>query len=275
MYGLACVLLPSLSGSLQFELDRAVAAFQRGGIDDLPRSMLSFHDETEELKELFHTHLSVEPGSVRWTDLTANQTFHLDFQGLKEHLEACRLARFDGTLEELEPDFEKFAARFTTLKASDAETGRYGRWLNPLGRWDWWELGGRFNGVITGEPRPANAHQVINSGDSAGRAVLGNIARALGAEPSTTEAEIEQNVELVETLLGGFDGKPFVPMTLVLPLGCGPDAGRWFGTADWRPISEETRAILGAPEPMDYGALVQLAFERFRGHVAAGVAYHF
>jgi hypothetical protein len=201
VYGLACVILPAQYGSLQVELDRTLAPFQRGGVDDLPRPMLAFHDETDELRDLFRARLRYENGSVHWTAGDDDHWFHLEFGGLKDHLAACRLDRFEGTLEELEPDFDVAMARFTKCKARDLETGRYGRWLNPLGRWDWWELGGRFNGVITGERRPAASQQAISSGDSAGRAMLGNIANALGAVPSSAEAEIEQNVELVRTTL--------------------------------------------------------------------------
>jgi hypothetical protein len=83
---------------------------------------------------------------------------------------ACRLGEFEGTFAEIEPDFDAFVRGFTVFDRPDPSTLRYGRWLNPVGYWDWWELGGRFNGAITGEPRPASAEQAISSGPSPGRA---------------------------------------------------------------------------------------------------------
>lgn len=275
MFGLACVLLPTEYTSLQAELDLALGPFERGDADDLPASMLSFHDETDELQQLFRARLRYQRGSVRWLTQGHAEGFHLDFGALSHHLKACGLDQYEGTLEELEPDFDAFAGRFTKLKSRDPKTQRYGRWLNPLGQWDWWDLGGRFNGVITGEPRPGGDQQFISSGASAGRSIIGNLTHALGGAPSTHNAEIELNVELVETLRHGIDGEPFVPTAMVLPVGSGPDIGRWFTAADWHPIATETRTMLSAPADADYEALVALAYVRFADRIAAGVSYHF
>ena len=97
---------------------------------------------------------------------------------------ACRLAEFEGTFAEIEPDFDAFVSQFTIYRARDPSTSRYGRWLNPIGYWDWWELGGRFNGAITGERRPAGAEPMISSGPSTGRAMLGKVLTALGGRMS-------------------------------------------------------------------------------------------
>jgi hypothetical protein len=51
MFGLAYVLIARRFDSLQAELDRALAAFRRGGKDDLPREKLSFFDETQRLTD--------------------------------------------------------------------------------------------------------------------------------------------------------------------------------------------------------------------------------
>ena len=196
---------------------------------------------------------------------------------LKEHLSACALDRFEGTFAEIEPDFDAFVCRFTRFDARDATTRRYGRWLNPNGFWDWWGLGGRFNGVITGERRPAAAKQAISSGPNRGRAVMENIAEVLGASSASRQAEIEANVELVETLKAAAERneRHSWPTALALPIGSCADEDRRFDNVEWHEIKPATRKFLRAPPDADFPTLVRTAYERFPNHAVAGVAYHF
>ncbi len=201
MYGLAHVLVPRAFTSLQSELDRTLAPFKRGGEDAFPRDKLAFDDATDRLARLHRAKFRLNiDGSLTWLDGDATPSLDLRLTRLAEHLAACRLDTFEGMFAEIEPDFDAFVRRFTDYQRRAPETGRYGRWLNPIGYWDWWELGGRFNGVITDDRRPAGAEQVISSGPSSGRAMLGNIVEAFGTRPRQDEAAIEANVELVETL---------------------------------------------------------------------------
>ena len=86
-------------------------------------------------------------------------------------------------------------------------TGGYGRWLNPLGRWDWWDLGGRFDGRIMGERgRAGRSASMVSSGPSPGRSILNNVegalSDALGSPPANgVVVEADNNVELVAQLL--------------------------------------------------------------------------
>ena len=157
MYGLAYVLVPSRFVSLQSELDQTLARFRRGGEDLFPRAKLTFDDATDSLRRLHRRKFQYNPdGSVRWLDSdAAASSFDLRLLKLSEHMAACRLSEFEGTFAELEPDFDAFVRRFTDFDHRDPDTSRYGRWLNPVGHWDWWELGGRFNGRLraTGDLR--------------------------------------------------------------------------------------------------------------------------
>jgi hypothetical protein len=128
-----------------------------------------------------------------------------------------------------------------------------------------------------GERRPAGAEQVISSGPSRGRAILGNVVAALGGDSPNAEAEIEANVELVASLRRASDKneKHAVPTALVLPMGCCADADRWFDNVRWHEIRPGTRTFLGAPADADFRRLVRAAYERFSEFAAAGVAYHF
>jgi hypothetical protein len=277
MYGLAYVLIPTRFRSLQEELDRTLAPFRRGGEESFPRERLAFDDATDDLMRLHGTTIRYEPdGSVTWSDV-GDISHDLCLLRLKEHMLACSLDRFEGTLAELEPDFDACVRRFTKFEARDPTTGRYGRWLNPIGYWDWWELGGRFNGTITGERRPAAAEQAISSGSNRGRDVLAGVVNAFGGTPSSERAQIEANVELVETLRTAAEGseKRAVPCALVLPSGACADESRWLDEVPWHEIGPGTRRFLGAPPDADFPSLVRAAYDRFADFAAAGVAYHF
>ncbi|SRR6266851_2575299 len=274
MYGLAYVLVPSRFASLQSELDQTLARFRRGGDDMFPRAKLTFDDATESLRRLHCTKFQYNSdGSVRWLDSdAAASSFDLRLLRLSEHMAACRLSEFEGTFAELEPDFDAFVHRFTDFNQRDPDTSLYGRWLNPVGYWDWWELGGRFNGAITGERRPASAEQIISSGPNRGRAILGNLLAALGGRAAAEKAEIEANVKLVASLK---DGDHSLPTALVLPMGCCADEDRWLDRVEWHEIRPGTRAFLGVPADADFPRLVRAAYDRFSEFTAAGVAYHF
>jgi hypothetical protein len=277
MYALAYVLIPARFHSLQEELDRTLAPFARGGEESFPREKLAFDDATDALMRLHRSAIRYNPdGSVTWSDAKGISD-DLCLLRLKEHMSACSLDRFEGTLAELEPDFDTFVRKFTEVGERDPTTGLYGRWLNPTGYWDWWELGGRFNGMITGERRPASAEQAISSGLNRGRDVLASIVTAFGGAPSSEQAQIEANVELVETLRAAAarNERRAVPCALVLPSGTCADEDRWLDEIEWHEISPGTRRFLDAPPDADYTALVRAAYDRFVDHAVAGVAYHF
>lgn len=279
MYGLAYVIIPSSFDSLQSELDRTLARFRRGGEADFPREKLAFDDATDSLGDMHCGKFQRnEKGSMQWLGGGDGMSlFYLDMSKLDEHMAACGLDTFEGTFAELEPDFDAFVRRFTKFDQRDPDTSRYGRWLNSVGRWDWWELGGRFNGAITGERRPGAAEQFISSGQNSGRTIIGNVVAALGARASSEEAEIEDNVELVASLRRAADrneGHAW-PTALVLPMDRCEDEDRWFDNVGWHDIRAGTRAFLGVPDDADYRHVVRAAYDRFPGLAAAGVAYHF
>ena len=279
MYGLAYVLVPSSFVSLQSEFDQTLARFRRGGDETFPRAKLAFDDATEGLGRLHRMKFRYNSDRiVEWRDSDAAAlSFDLRLSKLSEHMAACRLSEFEGTFAELEPDFDAFVHRFTDFDQRDPNTSRYGRWLNPVGYWDWWELGGRYSGAITGDRRPAGAEQIISSGPNRGRAVLGNLVAALGGRAAGEKAEIEANVELVASVKLAADRNDghLLPTALVLPIGSCADEDRWFDRVEWHEIRPGTRAFLGVPADADFPCLVRAAYDRFSELAAAGGAYHF
>jgi vancomycin resistance protein VanW len=174
------------------------------------------------------------------------------------------------------------AARFyptpPTRKQRDLKAGRFGRWLNPLGRWDWWELGGRFDGLVTGQKRSGSGSEsMISSGPDRGRDLIGGVVRAFGGEPTEFEAEIEANIDLVSSLLHAARRKEAhaFPTAVVLPVSACKSEFRWLDSLGWRPIPEETKAILSLPDDATFEETATAAYEIHAETAVAGIAYHF
>jgi hypothetical protein len=281
MFALAYVLIPSRFTSLQTELDRALAAFRRGGPKEFPPERLAFDDVTDTLRRLHVAHLELErSGSdgVTIRGLDMGDSFALDTLPLQEVMRRRNYRAWSGRLADLEPDFEAFAQRFSAHRERHPVTGGYGQWLNPLGRWDWWDLGGRFDGTISGGRQPGRVsdRHMISSGPNTGRDLVGSVATALGADLSDVEAETEANIEPVEALLAAArQGLSHAfPTTIVLPDGACADELRWLEAGTWHPIPGEAKAFLGQPAEASFKPVATAAYERFAGCAAAGVAYH-
>ncbi len=279
MYGIAYVIIPTEFASLQAVLDEALAPFHRGGADEFPREALAFDDVTEDLRQLHRLPITLKSegaGVVVQSKDAALGDFN--FEALREFLQSRGAPSWSGHFGDVEPDFDAFARRFTTWKQCDPEAGRYGRWLNPLGRWDWWELGGRFDGLVSGQRQAgAGSDSMISSGPNSGRDLLGGVMRALGGKPSEVEAEIAANDDLVSSLLEAArrgDEHAF-PTAVVLPVAsCAPEV-RWFDDLGWRPIPTETKALLAVFDDASFDETATAAYQRFAQMAVAGIEYHF
>ena len=279
MYGVAYVIIPTEFASLQAALDDALAPFRRGGPGDLPREALVFDDVTEDLRRLHCLPIILKAegaGVVLQSADVAGADF--DFEALGDFLRASGTPAWSGHLVDVEPDFDAFARRFTVWKARDPAAGAYGQWLNPLGRWDWWELGGRFDGLVSGQRRSGvGAEAMISSGPNKGRDLLAGVVRALGGKPSDVEAEIAANVDLVSSLLeAARRGEEHAfPTAVVLPVGAAGPEARWFDALGWRPIPPGAKALLSVADHATFREAATAGWERFADMAVAGVAYHF
>jgi len=179
-------------------------------------------------------------------------------------------------------DLEAFVDRFFRRLERHPDTGHFGRWLNPLGEWDWWDLGGRFDGWIVGDPQTREGRSVaeVSSGPNRGRILLANIdnavSGALGQEPPPLlEVQNDRNIEMVATRSGDArEGRTNAyPSALVLPPGAVEGRLRWL--KNWPEMGPgETFAWLGLAPEATRDEIVQAAYARFEDHWAAGVAYH-
>jgi hypothetical protein len=178
-------------------------------------------------------------------------------------------------------DLDSFHNLFVRGLERHPLTGDYGRWLNPLGRWDWWDLGGRFDGYIMGEPDRSEGRRFgqVSSGQNSGRAILSNIEdqvrMALGQEPvATIEVSSDRNIELTETLLTDIKAgrEHACPGALILPSGV-KEHLRWLDT--WPELGPvEALAWLGLALDASWSEVVEASYSLFQGHWVAGIAYH-
>ena len=281
MFALAYVILPFSDTPPADAIRASLAPFQRGQRGDLPESWLSFDDETEALLELYEAQLTITTQGNGGTQIAGGPAWYISVKKVLDEMRRLGLrswsVRFADTM-----DIDEFYDRFSEGLERHPNTGAFGRWLNPLGRWDWWDLGGRFDGRIIGDQRPRTVRSVakVSSGANPGRIILANIenrlAEALGQEPfETLDVQTDQNIELVATLME--DARSHranaCPSSLVLPPGTLEDRLRWLDTwPDLRP--QEAFAWLGVASQAGWDAIVRAVYARFEDRWAAGVAYH-
>jgi hypothetical protein len=280
MFSLAYVILPFSETPPAEAIRHSLTRFQRGGRGDVPEDWLAFHDETSGVRRLHRASfvftlgngLRIEGGDDDW---------RLDARKISAEMKRRGLRTWKVCFATIEPDLDVFAARFLTDLERHPVTEGYGHWLNPLGRWDWWDLGGRFNGHISGERRSGGRPRAdISSGPSAGRTVLTNLeevlGRALGEEPpAEIDVQADENVEMVSRLAEDAEAglAHAIPGDVVLPAGAIEDRLRWVHS--WPEIGPaEAVAWLGLPEGAEWREIVLAAYRRFPDHWAAGVAYH-
>jgi hypothetical protein len=179
-------------------------------------------------------------------------------------------------------DIETFFARFSDRIERETSTGCYGQWRNLVGHWDWWDLGGRFDGYITGE-QANNARRTISkltSGESNGRMILSNLQIALekhlDQEPlATVEVITDRNVELASTLLveARADRKHAFPASMILPPGAVEDELRWVDS--WPKTGHvKTLESLGLAPDASWAVVVERVYELFKDCWVAAIAYH-
>lgn len=283
MFSLAYVILPFGDSAPADAIRASLAPFQRAGRGEMPDDCLAFDDETAELMGLHEAWLTFtdSDGQGMRFEVGDLSHWHLDTQAIGAEMRRLGLARWRVRFAD-SLDLETFHDRYCRALERHPSTGAFGRWRNPLGHWDWWDLGGRFDGVIIGDPgRGAGRGTAqLSSGDNPGRALLTNIEHVLRkaldqAPPPVFDVRTDRNIELVETLLTDLraDLPHACPATIVLPPGCAADALRWVDK--WREIRPLAALDwLGLARDAAWEDVAGAAYARFRDHWVAGIAYH-
>lgn len=281
MFSVVYVILPFSDTPPADAISRSLARFRRGSRGEVPDDWLRFEDETGELRALHEERLSMSR-NAGVTLHGAKHGWYLSFDVMNEEMERRGLEEWQVRLCDIEPSFDRFVERFTTPKFDRHPVTRsYGYWRNGVGEWDYWELGGRFDGHITRQEQgEGRKRSVISSGESPIRDMIYGIADTLRdafeqERPVEVDVMSDNNIELVATLLEGWreDTSHARPGALVLPPGALDDELRWLKV--WPEIGPaKALTVLGLVDDATWNSIVRAVYERFDDHWAAGVTFH-
>lgn len=112
-------------GDVREAVESLLAPYQENNMGDCPKELLKFNDCTSEVEEAAQTIIEAS-----------------DYLGGK-HPESIGKT----ILEHYGNDISKVADQYCGYSI-DKETGKYGYWENPNAKWDWWQIGGRYAGLL-------------------------------------------------------------------------------------------------------------------------------
>jgi len=282
MFALAYVILPFSDVPPAEAIRTSLARFQRGRPGDVPDSWIGFHDETECLRAAHETEFSFVIESGKFTIVAGvDGCYFIDCERIRHEMELCGLQSWTVRFAD-EMNLATFFDRFGPEIERHPSNGTYGEWHNVLGRWDWWDLGGRFDGWITRDSSKAEGRRVsaISSGPNRGRKILSNLEDILRDsldQHPVPEIDVrnDRNIELAETVLADIQADPdhACPGALVLPPGSLEDHLRWLDC--WPQIGpSEAFTRLGLAADATWPEVVEAACRLFRDHWVAAVAFH-
>jgi hypothetical protein len=143
-----------ISGNVEDSIEQMLAPYQENNMGDCPKEFMEFNDLEPEYLEEYENE---SQDRVVFPDGTmksqhAKEFYFEDpdddspFSSKKFHLpEDCELKEFPNT--ELYATFEEFVEDYHGGER-DTETGKYGYWDNPNKKWDWYQIGGRWRGML-------------------------------------------------------------------------------------------------------------------------------
>lgn len=130
---------------------RMLAPYQENNIGDCPEEYLEFYDiEIEERRK----YESDEPqlSCIKGPDGALYSPFSSQFMVKDEkgvYMPKCPpgYERVEVPYKEVYKTFEEYMEECCGYR-KDEKTGRYGYWENPNATWDWYEIGGRWQGAL-------------------------------------------------------------------------------------------------------------------------------
>lgn len=145
----------------------ALAPFQENNMGTCPKEYMEFHNAEEEYLKVYEEgedeRIVTPDGRLlsQWDKefkvvLPTNIPFSeydYDYGKLKAgeyvtHRIPEELERRNVPFKEIYSTFEEFMEEYYGFQGRDEEMGAYGYWYNPDARWDWYQLGGRWRGLL-------------------------------------------------------------------------------------------------------------------------------
>jgi hypothetical protein len=283
MFSIAYVILPFADVAPADAIRASLAPFQRGGPGDIPDDWLTFQDETNAFWHAYETWFTFTDNGRQGLQIEGGGKglWYVDGAMVQDEMRRRGLQSWHVCFADL-MDLDTFFDCFSRGLERDPISGCYGHRRNPLGRWDWWDLGGRFDGYIIGEPSRGAGRGVsqVSSGQNPGRSILSNVEDLLSAALDQTpvpriDVRSDRNIELAATLLTDIQAgwEHACPGALVLPPGSAGDRLRWLDT--WPELGPaEAFAWLGLARDARWPEVVKASYALFQDHWVAGIAYH-
>ncbi len=130
----------NLNGNdIESVVEAMLAPYQENNMGDCPEEYLEFVDREDEMLDEYNTQ-TIE--RVRLEDGTF--VFAHSFPGdIPKHLEVVNIP-----FKDIYSTFEEYASEYCRHKSRDEKENRYGYWANPNATWDWYEIGGRWSGLL-------------------------------------------------------------------------------------------------------------------------------
>jgi hypothetical protein len=139
-------------GNLEAAVGELLAPYQENNMGDCPREYMEFNDVEDEYREEFETktvEVVVTPdGEMLYPwDTRFNHPVEGDpFEKKRVIPDDCVVKEI--TMKEKFGDFDTFMQEWAGYRERNPETGKYGYWENPNKKWDWWQIGGRWRGML-------------------------------------------------------------------------------------------------------------------------------
>lgn len=130
-------------------LEELLAPYQENNMGDVPREFLEFHDAAEEYREDYETgsreYVKYEDRLYSPYDDVFKKPDAIPYGFLSSDYEVPEgLPRVNIPFTTLYPTIEDYLRDWCGYEETDPETGKYGYWENPNHKWDWYEVGGRW-----------------------------------------------------------------------------------------------------------------------------------
>lgn len=286
MFSVAYVILPDSTTAPADAIRASLTPFQLGGRrQKIPAEWLAFHDDTEEVRMDHESSFTFIDEGNRGLQVEGGQEkIRCIHEGnVQDEMRRRGLQSWHVRFADI-MDRETFVDRFTRGVERGPIPGTYRHWSNPFGRWDFWALGGRFDGYITGQPesggKPSVAHVPSSLVRGSYPILLAHerlLDNALGRAPlPTIDVRNDRNIERAATLLENIKTQkaPAYPDAIVLPPASVETRLRWLGDWNERADREEAFSWLGLAPDAGWEEVVEATYARFRDHWVAGVAYH-
>lgn len=154
--------LAESNGILQEAVGKMLAPYQENNMGDCPKEYLAFIDNTPEYREEW------ENGTRTMKQLPDGRLvspYDDEFKRTKLHIFDRDEYVFPEGAVDVEKTFKELCATFEEFcrewhGAEPRDDGRYGYEENPNRKWDWWVIGGRWNGkLITTNKLKPNADE--------------------------------------------------------------------------------------------------------------------